>query len=350
MAKVTYRYGEASTRYLARLKARGASDDTCRVVSFALQRLGRWLASEGLGDPYVGAITADTVDSYFFGPTGLHAGRISAVTHNNYRAYITGLFKYCVLMRFVDENVMDAVARRRPDQPTPHLILSANEILSAITGTENPRDRAMLAVAASTGLRSIDIRKLTVGEINLETGNISTEIRKSRKRDVKPIPIELDQELRRWLTAYAVLAKVQVRDLPNHWQLFPKMGYSPLTREWYVYPTVELIRVSHIATNALSRLGLPTAGEGFHTFRRSAARAFFEAIQNTDIGRDRALLIVKGFLNHETTAMTELYLGLSHERDARDRILKGQSFLGALAAQEDAAAGYNLRDTTQEVG
>lgn len=345
MAKITYRYGEATSRYLTRLKARGSSDDTCRVVYFALQRLGRWLQSEGHGDPYVGGITVAAIDDYFFGPTGLTAGNISAITHNNYRAYVTGFFKWCHTMRFITESPMDAVARRRPDQPKPHLILSANEILAAIEGTANPRDRAMLAVAASTGLRSIDIRKLTVGEVNLETGNISTEIRKSRKRDVKPVPVELDQELRRWFTEYATLAGVAVRDIPNDWMLFPKMGYSPLSKAWYVYPRVELIRVSHIASKALEQLGLPTAGEGFHTFRRSSARAFFEALQTDDRGRDRALLIVKGFLNHETTAMTEIYLGLSHERDARDRILKGQSFLGALAAQENDGTQYDLRES-----
>lgn len=344
MAKITHRYTDARNRYLARLTSSGMSADTLRIVGAALLRLERWLQAEGHGDPYVGQIDTDIIDAYFFGPTGVSARRISAVTHNNYRAYVTGFFKWCQRMRFVEENVMDTISRRRPDQPRPHLILSANEMLQAIEVTENPRNRAMIAVALTTGLRSIDIRKLTVGEVNLETGNLSTEIRKSRKRDVKPIPVELDRELRRWLAHYATLAGVTVRDMPNDWQLFPRMMYSGYAKKWAVSPRLELTRVSDIATATLAKMGLPTQGEGFHTFRRSAARAFFEAIQNTDVGRDRALLIVKGFLNHESTMMTELYLGLSHERDARDKILKGQSFLGALAAQEDNNVRYNLRE------
>ena len=83
-------------------------------------------------------------------------------------------------------------------------------------------------------------------------------------------------------------------------------------------------------------MGYPTKGEGFHTLRRSSARAFFESLRERGEGRDHALMIVKDFLNHASVAQTEHYLGLNQERTIRDALLKDQPFLTRLAGDEQA--------------
>jgi len=88
----------------------------------------------------------------------------------------------------------------------------------------------------------------------------------------------------------------------------------------------------------LRKMGYPTLGEGFHTLRRSSARALFEALRSAGEGRDHALMVVKEFLNHASVTQTEHYLGLNQERAIRDAILKDKPFLSALAKSEQRRA------------
>ena len=91
-----------------------------------------------------------------------------------------------------------------------------------------------------------------------------------------------------------------------------------------------------VVQSALALVGLPTDHEGVHTLRRAGARNFFDfLVADPSFGYDGALRTVSAFLHHKNVATTEHYLGLSSERERRDKVLRGQRFLAAMVDQSN---------------
>ncbi len=87
-----------------------------------------------------------------------------------------------------------------------------------------------------------------------------------------------------------------------------------------------MTHVERVVKAALQREGLPANGEGAHTLRRAAARAFFDEVTQDKV-YDSALRVVSAWLHHKTSSTTESYLGLESERKRRDEWLRGREFL-----------------------
>ena len=219
-------------------------------------------------------------------------------------------------------------------------MLNATEMLEMLERSSNPCERVALALGMNTGLRANDIKHLTIFDASLAGGVIQTEIRKTRKLDIKPITTELHDELVRWLDIYAEYTGVGGRgELPNDWLLVPSYrNPAPAETAHHIHlrPTKMHTHPWRMVQRPLSRMGYPTVGEGFHTLRRSSARALFESLRSGGEGRDHALMVVQAFLNHADTKQTQHYLGLDQERTIRDALLKDQPFLSRLAQAEQA--------------
>jgi integrase len=338
---------DASSRYQERIQNEGQAAASIKTARYALSRMARALATTREPNPWLHLITDRDMDTYCFGPNGIRRG-IGSVSFNRYRSVLKVFFEYCLLMRWIDKNPMDAIPRARPDTPVAPLMLSAIELTQLLNFAETPMERIALSVGMNTGLRSNDVRHLTVLDANVATGELQTEIRKTRKLDVKPITMELHTELMRWFEAYAGLAGLNSpADIPGDWLLIPSYHYTPrsIGPGWsersepciILRPTQVMTKPWRLVQRPLARMGFPTYGTGFHTLRRSSARALFELLRAEEGGgRDHALMVVKAFLNHTHTSQTEHYLRLNQERVIRDTLLRDKSFLPALAEVEQA--------------
>jgi len=212
------------------------------------------------------------------------AGRVwdplSASTHNIYRQRLTSFLDWCVLRGYLDPRhgllagvESKRVVRRRRRQPRPALMLAL------LDAAENPRDRAWLAVATNTGLRSNEIARLRVADLDLEEGRLFVLVTKTGEEDRMPVSLELDAEMRRWLTWYATAL-----DRPLHHDdlLVPAMtsgGYQYVGRDHagravkerapqVPKPRTPVTHSHRIVQRALLRLGQPIDGEGTHSVRR----------------------------------------------------------------------------------
>jgi len=341
---------DAAARYQERIENEGQATASIKTAHYALRRMARAMATTREPNPWLHLITDADMDTYCFGPEGIRRG-IGSVSFNRYRSVLKVFFEYCLLMRWIDRNPMDAVPRARADTPVAPLMLSAIELTQLLEHAETPMERIALSVGMNTGLRSNDVRHLTVFDANMATGELQTEIRKTHKLDIKPITMELHAELMRWFEAYARYAGLDnVADLPGDWLLIPSYHYTPRAigkgRVDRGEPCV-ILRPHQVTTKPwrlvqrpLARMGFPTYGTGFHTLRRSSARALFELLRaEDDGGRDHALMVVKAFLNHAHTSQTEHYLRLDQERTIRDTLMRDRSFLPALAEVEQARIG-----------
>lgn len=335
MAKrVAIRLDDAIGQFSQRRTMAKLSVATVRGQQVILERFQRFA-----GNKMVHLIDPPLMNKYLFGPNGISVKAdgepLGSNSFNAYREAFMAFFRYAMLMNWADSNPMQHIELMRKDQPKPKLYLGAGELLALLEACESPVERIACALGMNTAMRANDIRNLTVFDVSLATGTIGTEIRKSRKLDVKPITSDLHNELVGWLDTYAEMTDLPSRaDLPNDWYLVPVQYRTPRDHQLRLKPTQMHTHPWRLVKRPLARLGYPTKGQGFHTLRRSSARALFEMLRSTGEGRDHALMVVKDFLNHASVTQTETYLGLQAERDIRDSLLKDQPFLSQLAQAE----------------
>lgn len=336
-SKTNLRLSEAVEKYLTRISNEGQSNSSQYTARHALARFQKTVATKRDPDPYLHLITSEVMDDYCYGVDGIRAG-IKAVSFNRYRSVLVNFFNHGVNLRWTDVSPMEGISPARPDAQVSRLLLSATEMMSMLDLAANPVERVALSIGMNTGLRANDIRHLTIFDASLSTGTIQTEIRKTRKLDVKPITFDLYNELVRWLDLYASLTGLESRaDLPNTWLLVPSYRLpapKERNRRLVIKPTQVHTHPWRMVQRPLAKMGYPTVGEGFHTLRRSSARALFESLRESGEGRDHALMIVKDFLNHASVTQTEHYLGMNMERTIRDALMKDQPFLSRLAEGE----------------
>jgi integrase len=326
------------------VKARAArySPTTVKQDAFVCRRF-----AAGVGNPLVRNLNAEHVEKWFTAllddhrtRDGRKRPRIQASTFNYYYARIKALTVYLTRRGMLRTDLLAhiqplPIEQRKRLQPTPAMLW---EMLDS---PDNPRDRALLAIAMNTGLRANEIAAIRVEDIDLEALTMRARISKSHLEDDMPITSDLAVELTNWLDIYrhfnvAELDRVlQPSDYLLPARLGPKYRWRALpdgTKERYhascgydpLRPTQKLHRV---AQAALKAIGLPTVGEGIHTLRRSVARALFDQIVE-ERGYDSALRVTSSLLHHTNGSTTERYLGLSSERRVRDDQLRGRSLLG----------------------
>lgn len=328
-------YDQRSARY---------AEKTWVAHEYRLEHLRAWATREYGANCRLSDITERDLVKYFnrFRPPIKEAS-----TFNNYRQYITQFVKFCLSEGWLARDVM----RHVDTAPVPEkhrLRLSAEELLSTLT-TATPRDRVALAVGMNLAGRAQDLMAIKVGDVNLGNGKISVYIKKTRKVQEFDITAELHIELVRWLQHYAAETNIpEWVDVPNDWTLIPPMqhlGVNP----WQpglgginVYKTDKtLTHPERIVHKALLALGHPIRKEGFHTLRRSSARELYELAKK--LGHGDPITMPQTLLGHKNRQTTEIYLGVSHEKDELSKMMNGRSFLGEVAKRNQPVDDEVLR-------
>ncbi len=268
-------------------------------------------------------------ESYFYSqPNGL-AYRVQPRTFNHHRAVINSFLRFCINRGWLrTDPLANIVCAQAPE--VRKVRLTAHQLLEALELTTHPRDRAMIALAMNTGLRISEIISLKVGDVNLETGDICTTLHKNRKTDAFPISGDLDAELRRWLTFYAQVAGPLIPE----WYLVPAKARIPIKMVEGIPPEQVPLRPTrlqcypqYLLDNIFAELGVKVKGQGWHVFRRSIARLYYDKMLSETGSRDDATRITQALLNHSTQATTERYIGLDREKGIRDTSIRGRAFL-----------------------
>jgi len=101
-----------------------------------------------------------------------------ASSFNKVATRVRGFLDFCSRRGWPAGDVLGEVRPRRV-QRVERLQLSADELRSLVASAENPRDRARLATATSTGLRASDLRQLHMGNVDLPSGLLRVSIQKT---------------------------------------------------------------------------------------------------------------------------------------------------------------------------
>ena len=272
-------WAEALEAYDRDLRGRGMAERTRRAYGVDLGQFVEWAGDRAPGD-----IRHRDVRRY---AAGLSSAGMAPATVARKLAAIRGLFDFLVRTERVGQNPADLVSSPKREEKLPR-VLSAGQVRDLLERipTRTPlelRDRAMLELAYSCGLRCEEIVNLDVGALDFETEQLRV-LGKGSKERLLPVGEPAQQALRR----YAERGRHALASDPRESALFlsksgRRLSSSDVTRRLGLW-----VREAALA-----------AGVSPHSLRHSFATHLLEG------GAD--LRAIQELLGHASISTTQVY-------------------------------------------
>ncbi|MBK3601053.1 tyrosine-type recombinase/integrase [Streptomyces sp. MBT98] len=287
-----------------------------------------------VGDCHVSSLRANHIEAFFYGPGGLHE-TCQATTLANYRTIVRSFLRFCERREWTlrtMEQLTEGLKEKSTQTNRNRYRMTREEVLLLLEAAKHPRDRALIAFLANTGLRISEAVRMRVRDVSFNKGELYVYLPKTKEEVTVPLSLDLERELRAWLRVYTE----EVGALKRSYYLFPVfqkafflVGHAQVPNPvrllnpegWITSPTYIIKDVAEAAGIELD------PGDAWHTLRRSFARILYEDAR--EHGHDNALRIVQAALNHKEVSTTERYLGLDIERQRYAHMIKGKPFLTA---------------------
>ncbi len=276
-------------RYAAWLMLeRGLSDNTRAAYAADALRIDSWLAEHGRSPA---TATAEDLQAFL---CDLHDLGIAPRSQARIISGIKSLYRFMRLERMIEENPSLLIEAPRIGRHLPD-VLSVDEVDAMIAAVDPTRphaqrNRAIIEVLFSCGLRVSELTSLEIPRLNLAAGYLSVTGKGSKERMV-PVSASAVAELSDWLAereGYPVK--------PGHeGYVFLNRSGRRLTRVMVFYIVRDLAEAAGIRKEISP-----------HTLRHSFATALLEGGAN--------LRAIQQMLGHESIATTEIYLHIDNTR------------------------------------
>lgn len=284
------------TRYAAwLLLERGMSANTRMAYTSDALRLDTWLRERGL------TLETATLDRLLDFIADLHDLGIGPRSQARIISGIKSLYRFMKLERIIPENPTLLIDAPRIGKHLPEVLTVAevDAMLAAIDPSRPhaQRNRAIIEVLFSCGLRVSELVSLEISRMNLDEGYLTVTGKGSKERMV-PMSASAVAELTDWLAerqTYPVKAG-------HEGYVFLNRCGRRLTRVMVFYIVRDLAEAAGIRKEISP-----------HTLRHSFATALLEGGAN--------LRAIQQMLGHESIGTTEIYLHLDNTR-LRDEIVR----------------------------
>ena len=197
---------------------------------------------------------------------------------NEYRRTLYLFFKYCKMQDWLDVNPVEKVESWRIRGKTPE-IFTPEEVQKILNSTPPQSEiRAYAAIAAFTGIRNAEMKRLTWDKIKLDDREIilDSEITKTASRRVVKIP----ENLAKWLEPYV-------------WELGTKKKVLSSRQDWQIKKLHNIFGKENWIKNG---------------FRHSAATYYLALTKNAYITAEQ--------MGYAVDVLKQHYNGLAREKDA----------------------------------
>ncbi|MGW0920365.1 tyrosine-type recombinase/integrase [Streptomyces sp. NPDC002755] len=282
-------------------------------------------------DCHVGTLRPEHCEDFFYGPGESLSSTCMHTTLATHKGRLKRFLAYCHRrgwLAFSPDTMLEDI-RPKGRRNRNRYRMTLPELRELLDAADNPRDRALLAFVANTGVRISEATAMRVGDVSLARGELFVTLIKTNEETTLPMSSDLDRELRVWLSHYTEV----VGKLERGYTLFPPYHPNRLigpgkAAPKELNPTGKIAQARALLKPIAARAGIELeSGDGWHTVRRSFARIVYEAAR--EHGHDDALRITQSALNHSRAETTERYLGLNLERQRYSDMMKGQPFLTA---------------------
>ena len=276
-------------RYLTRLELeRRVSPRTRAAYALDLQKLSAFAAGEGLA---IEALTLEALERFV---RGLMAEGRSPRSVGRLVASVRGFYRFTSAATGHENPAADLRAPRAWKALPKYLTVDEVDALLSTPETAGPRglrDRALLEVLYATGLRVSELLALTLAQVDLDAGVVTT-MGKGRKERVVPIGDEAVSWVRRYLATGRPALAAAKKTTPR---LFLSARGTSLTRMGFW----KILRGYGLAAG-ISRAISP------HVLRHSFATHLLE--------RGADLRAIQMMLGHADLSTTQIYTHVLDER------------------------------------
>jgi len=214
-------------------------------------------------------------------------GHLSVQTQNSYKSCLRGFLRYLYIKNAIGKNLAPLIVNRPvfAQAKLPRFLL-AESIKQLFAGLKHatPRDlrvNAMVSLAYSLGLRSIEISRLRLDDILFKTSEVKIRERKNRAPDVMPVPMAAIKAI----AVYIAGARPETKRRTLFLSLRPQ--HEPLTG-------------NHVAKEmswCMKSAGLSSSG---YALRHTYAQNLLE--------RGVSIFEIKELMGHEHIQTTQRYL------------------------------------------
>jgi len=275
-------YAREVDDFVAAERDRLRSPSTCRIRRWQIERFLSYLTQT---NGTLATVTAEHVDAYF----QYVAPRWSRVSMRSAALALRIWFRHCEARDWVRPGVAAAILVPRiyrdeslPIGPTWDTV---GRVIADADG-ETPlqrRNGAMLRLAAIYGLRSGEIRRLRVQDIDWATHRISIVRSKSGRRDILPLEASVEQAIDRYVRDARPPSDQAVLFLTVH------APFRPLSAG----------ALYDVVASRMPTADRPRTGRGPHGLRHACARHLIEAgLSFKDVG---------DHLGHRSPDSTRIY-------------------------------------------
>jgi integrase/recombinase XerD len=279
--------------YLDAITVQGYSPYTVAYRARSLGYLVAWLAERGIEHP--GEVTEQVLERY---QRSLHYQRkadgspLSLPTQAGYLAAVKGLFRWLARTNRVLLNPAAEITPPRVERRLPKAILAHTEVeaVLALPDLGDPvglRDRTIMEVLYSTGIRRGECCRLRQSDVDAARGTVLIELGKGRRDRIIPIG---DRALA-WVARYLTAARPRLASQPDSGILFLTVAGDDLTPDYLTERIGRYIRAG---------AGKPGS---CHTLRHTMATLMLDG--GADIRH------IQEMLGHAGLQTTEIYTHVS---------------------------------------
>jgi integrase/recombinase XerD len=273
---------------------RGYSDRTIGNRQVMLSYLVAWLAERGITRP--AEVTRPVLESYqryLFHYRQRNGKPLSFRSQSQRLLAVRAFFKWAARQRHVLHNPASEIELPKAERrlPRPAMTAAEAEIVLALPDLACPlgvRDRAIMEVFYSTGIRRSELAHLAVTDIDAERATLMVRQGKGKKDRLVPVG---DRALA-WVAKYLSGARPGLVTGPDDGTLFLSAEGTPFT----------LDALTRLAAGYVKASGVPKAG-ACHLFRHTMATLMLEG------GAD--IRYVQEMLGHAELSTTQIYAQVS---------------------------------------
>jgi integrase/recombinase XerD len=276
--------------HLRSLEVRNYSEFTVKGRAGHIQFFLEWLKERGITDPV--DVTRPVLERYqrhLFYSRKKNGEPLSFSSQHARLVPLRVWFRWMTRQNHILHNPASEIDLPRLGRTLPKVILSAHEVeqimnLCEITEPIGLRDRALLEVLYSTGMRRLEIVRLKLFDLQLDRGLILVNQGKGSKDRYVPIGARAAA----WLEKYIREGRPQLVSEPDDFTVFLTAQGEPFSRDHLTFAVRERIEAAKLGK-----------GGACHLFRHTMATLMHE--NGADIRHIQAIL------GHEDIRTTQIY-------------------------------------------
>lgn len=284
-------------QHLSFLRVRGYSEYTIRNRQVHIRLFLRWCGQNGVLNP--AHVTLPVLERYqqFLLDYRKKDGRPLALRSRHSRLVpLRVWFRWMFRTKAIESNPAADLDLPRLGRLLPRQVLSANEVEKVLAQPNTCtyfglRDRAIMEVLYSTGIRRLEIRNLCVSDLHLDRRIVLVREGKGRKDRYVPIGTRAVY----WVRRYLKRARAQFGPTAENTAVFLNGSGMPLSRDHLTW----IVR-KHVASAKLGKTG------ACHLFRHTVATLMHEN------GAD--IRCIQQLLGHEDIRTTQIYTRVAIRR------------------------------------